>query len=116
MCGGAIISDLIPPTRSQRLTADFLWPDLKKSGSKKGSGKRYSKPVIDLNDDFEADFQEFKDGESDVDDLDDVLADVKPFTFSATKKPSSAVSRGNNNNSLNFLPFFNFFFLLGFVC
>ncbi|XVF27135.1 hypothetical protein REPUB_Repub14bG0080500 [Reevesia pubescens] len=94
MCGGAIISDFIPPTRSRRLTADYLWPDLKKSGSKKGSGKRYSNPVIDLDDDFEADFQEFKDEESDVD---DVWADVKPFTFSATKKPSSAVSHGSNS-------------------
>ena len=94
MCGGAIISDLIVPTRSQRLTADYLWPDLKKSGSKKGSGKRFSKPVIVLDDDFEADFQEFKDEESEVEDFDDVLADVKPFAFSATKKPSSAVSHG----------------------
>ncbi|OMO70530.1 hypothetical protein CCACVL1_18820 [Corchorus capsularis] len=99
MCGGAIISDFIPPTTrsSRRLTADFLWPDLSKSGSKKKSGKRYSKPVIDLDDDFEADFQEFKDEESDVDfddvDVDDVLADIKPFAFSATKKSDSAASR-----------------------
>ncbi|XP_022723280.1 ethylene-responsive transcription factor RAP2-12-like [Durio zibethinus] len=99
MCGGAIISEFIPPTRSRRLTADYLWPDLKKSGSIKGSGKRYSKPVIDLDDDFEADFQEFKDEEFDVDDfddVDDVFSDVKPFAFSATKKPSSAVSHGSN--------------------
>ncbi|XVF25278.1 hypothetical protein REPUB_Repub13aG0199300 [Reevesia pubescens] len=105
MCGGAIISDFIAPTRSQRLTSDYLWPDLKKSGSKKGSGKRYSKPVINLDDDFEADFQEFKDEESDVDDfdVDDVLADVKPFAFSAAKKPSSAVSHGSNSvKSLEF--------------
>ncbi|XP_022715360.1 ethylene-responsive transcription factor RAP2-12-like isoform X2 [Durio zibethinus] len=94
MCGGAIISGFIPPTPSRRLTADYLWPDLNKSGSKKGSVKRYSKPVIDLDDDFEADFQEFKDEESDVDDydVDAVMADVKPFAFSATKKPSSAVN------------------------
>ncbi|XWS18775.1 hypothetical protein CRYUN_Cryun32bG0073700 [Craigia yunnanensis] len=100
MCGGAIISDFIAPTRSRLGTADFLWPDLKKSGSKNGSGKRYSKPVIDLDNDFEADFQGFKDDESDVDDfgdVDDVLADVKPFAFSATKKPSSAVSHGSNS-------------------
>ncbi|KAL6204108.1 hypothetical protein ACLB2K_021377 [Fragaria x ananassa] len=38
MCGGAIISGFIPPTRSRRVTADFLWPDLKKSSS----GKRFS--------------------------------------------------------------------------
>ncbi|KAL4388199.1 hypothetical protein GQ457_09G004390 [Hibiscus cannabinus] len=100
MCGGAIISDFIPPSRSsRRLTADFLWPDLKKSGFKKGSGRRYSKPVIHLDDDFETDFQEFKDEESDVDDydVDDVLADVKPFAFSATKKPASAASHDSSS-------------------
>ncbi|KAE8707990.1 ERF073 protein [Hibiscus syriacus] len=92
MCGGAIISDFIaPPERSsRRLTPDFLWPDLKKSEFKKGYGKRYSKPVIDLDDDFETDFQEFKDEESDVDDH-----DVKPFAFSASKKSSSDASHGS---------------------
>ncbi|KAK8618688.1 hypothetical protein V6N13_132671 [Hibiscus sabdariffa] len=106
MCGGAIISDYIPPARSsRRLTADFLWPDLKKSGFKKGSGKRYSKPAVDLDDDFETDFQEFKDEGSDVDDydFDAVLADVKPFAFSAAKKPSPAASHGlNSGNSVQF--------------
>ena len=87
MCGGDIISGFIPPTanvRSRRLTAEYLWPELKRSGKKK-----YSKPLVD--DDFEADFQGFKDEEeeSEVDEDDDVdvdmhlLADVKPFTFSA---------------------------------
>ncbi|GMI91721.1 ETHYLENE RESPONSE FACTOR 74, related to AP2 12 [Hibiscus trionum] len=92
MCGGAIISDFIAPTRSRRLTADFLWPDLKKSESRKGSSKRYSKPEFD----FEADFQDFKDEESDVDncDADDVLADIKPFAFSAAKKATPTVSHG----------------------
>ncbi|XP_065867105.1 ethylene-responsive transcription factor RAP2-12-like [Euphorbia lathyris] len=97
MCGGAIISDFIPPTPaggrySRRLTADFLWPDLKKP-----TAKPYSKPVvIDLDDDFEADFQEFKD-ESDADEEDEVLLDVKPFSFSATASPplcKRGVSRG----------------------
>ncbi|KAJ9179466.1 hypothetical protein P3X46_011251 [Hevea brasiliensis] len=97
MCGGAIISDFIPPTvagrSSRQLTADFLWPDLKKA-----IGKQYSKPVaVDLDDDFEADFQEFKD-ESDVDEEDDVLLDVKPFAFFATASPparNSSLSRGS---------------------
>nr|AFY09702.1 AP2/ERF super family protein [Hevea brasiliensis] len=97
MCGGAIIPDFIPPTvagrSSRRLTADFLWPDLKKA-----IGKQYSKPVVvDLDDDFEADFQEFKD-ESDVDEEDDVLLDVKPFAFFATASPparNSSLSRGS---------------------
>ncbi|EXB38256.1 Ethylene-responsive transcription factor [Morus notabilis] len=87
MCGGAIISDFISTPRSSRLTADYLWPDLKKSGS----GKRFSKPVrsviVDIDDDFEADFQGFKD-DSDVDDDDEVI-DVKPFAFSARKPTSS---------------------------
>ena len=87
MCGGAIISDFIAPVRSRRLTADYLWPDLKKPSS----GKRLSKPlrseIVDLDDDFEADFQEFKD-ESDVDE-DDEMVDSKPSAFSAGK-PSSA--------------------------
>ncbi|OAY53269.1 ethylene-responsive transcription factor RAP2-12 [Manihot esculenta] len=92
MCGGAIISDFIPATAagrsSRRLTADFLWPDLKKP---------IGKIVGDLDDDFEADFQEFKD-ESDVDEEDDVLFDVKPFSFSATASPpprNRSPSRGS---------------------
>ncbi|XP_039004482.1 ethylene-responsive transcription factor RAP2-12-like [Hibiscus syriacus] len=98
MCGGAIISGFIAPTRSRRLTADFLWPDLKKWEPKKGSGKRYSKPVFHFADDFEADFEEFKDEESDIDnyDVDDVLVDIKPFAFSASKKASSTVYQGPN--------------------
>ncbi|KDP40641.1 hypothetical protein JCGZ_24640 [Jatropha curcas] len=96
MCGGAIISDFIPPAvagrSSRRLTADFLWPDLKKP-----IGKQYSKPVVDLDNDFEADFQEFKD-ESDADEEDDVMLDVKPFAFSATASPPArnrSSSRGS---------------------
>uniref|UniRef100_A0A2P2KMR1 Uncharacterized protein MANES_11G013700 n=1 Tax=Rhizophora mucronata TaxID=61149 RepID=A0A2P2KMR1_RHIMU len=85
MCGGAIIADLVPPTATaagatnarslRRLTADFLWPDLKKP-----AGKQYSKPVVvdPVDHDFEADFQEFKD-DTDVDEDED----VKPFAFSA---------------------------------
>ncbi|KAL5583389.1 hypothetical protein UlMin_015831 [Ulmus minor] len=87
MCGGAIISDFIAAPPSRRVTADYLLPDLKKSGS----GKRFSKPlrseIVNLDDDFEADFQGFKD-ESDVEDED---VDVKPFPFFA-RNPSN--SRG----------------------
>ncbi|KAE8674499.1 hypothetical protein F3Y22_tig00111745pilonHSYRG00004 [Hibiscus syriacus] len=69
MCGGAIISDFIAPPAhsSRRLTPDFLWPDLKKSGFKKG-------------------FDDY--------DVDGVPADVKPFAFSASKKSSSDASHG----------------------
>lgn len=101
MCGGAIISDFIAPTTgggrsSRRLTADFLWPDLKKPINKK-----FSKPVVvDLDDDYEADFQDFKD-ESDVDEEDGVFADVKPFAFSASAAPASdgkKVSKGSTKS------------------
>ncbi|KAM5579657.1 ethylene-responsive transcription factor RAP2-12 [Rosa sericea] len=95
MCGGAIISDFIPPTRSRRVTADFLWPDLKKSSSGRrfaGGGRPLRSEIHGLDDDFEADFQEFKD-ESDVDD-DEEMVDSKPFAFSAGKTTSSA-TRGS---------------------
>ncbi|KAI9113293.1 hypothetical protein K1719_015818 [Acacia pycnantha] len=68
---------------------------------------RFSKPpkletVIDLDDDFEADFVEFKD-DSDIDvDEDDV--DVKPFASYAikpSKKPSLAVVRVLHQKSEN---------------
>ncbi|KAK4269021.1 hypothetical protein QN277_022230 [Acacia crassicarpa] len=101
MCGGAIISDFIPTpeARSRRLTADILWPDLKKPSR----GKRFSKPARsafgDSDDDFEADFREFKD-ESDIDEVDvddDFLSDFKTLGFSAAKppKPSRSLSRGS---------------------
>ncbi|XP_010479976.1 PREDICTED: ethylene-responsive transcription factor RAP2-12 [Camelina sativa] len=95
MCGGAIISDFIPPPRSRRVTSEFIWPDLKKSAkaAKKSSKKRSN--FFDLDDEFEADFQGFKDDSSidcdDDDDFDiggDVFADVKPFVFGATPKPA----------------------------
>ncbi|KAK7338211.1 hypothetical protein VNO77_18813 [Canavalia gladiata] len=87
MCGGAIISDFIPATvssTSRRLTADYLWPDLKK----RSSGKPFRSEIIDLEDDFEADFREFKD-DSDIDINDD--HDVKPFAFAAPSRRSTAV-------------------------
>ncbi|CAL9109305.1 unnamed protein product [Musa acuminata var. zebrina] len=63
MCGGAIISDLIPATRSaRRVTADYLWPDLKKGGASGAKKKRRSgnrRAVEVTEDDFEADFLEF---------------------------------------------------------
>ncbi|KAF6146681.1 hypothetical protein GIB67_008967 [Kingdonia uniflora] len=75
MCGGAIISDFIPPSWSRRLTADHLWPDWKKNSKK---------TVVDVGgDDFEADFQEFKD-EYDVEEVEQ-RADVKPFAFVSSK-------------------------------
>lgn len=95
MCGGAIISDFIPPPRSRRVTSEFIWPDLKKKG--KASKKKRS-DFLDLENEFEADFQGFKDDSSfdceddfDVDDDDDdVFADVKPFVFTAGTKPAAS--------------------------
>ncbi|CAH8369987.1 unnamed protein product [Eruca vesicaria subsp. sativa] len=85
MCGGAIISDFIPPPKSRRVTSEFIWQDLKKS--KKRSKKRSD--FFDLDDKFEADFKGFKDGDSSFDCKDefDTFTDVKPFVFTATTKP-----------------------------
>ena len=97
MCGGAIISDFIPTARSRRPTSDFRWPDLRKNKKSSGSGKpRHPRrsDVIDLDDDIEADFQEFK-GDSDFDedfDFGDEV-DVKPFAFFAA--PKSRPSTGS---------------------
>ncbi|KAL2932981.1 Ethylene-responsive transcription factor RAP2-2 [Bienertia sinuspersici] len=88
MCGGAVISDYIPPG-PRRLTGD-LWPDLT-GGEAKKSNSGYSKPlrstVVNVDDDdddraFEADFQEFKD-ESDEDLSSN--EDFKPFSFGLFK-------------------------------
>ncbi|XP_009775920.1 ethylene-responsive transcription factor RAP2-12-like [Nicotiana sylvestris] len=86
MCGGAIISDYIAPTRtSRRLTAELLWGRSDLSNKQKNPNNYHSKPlrsqVVDLDDDFEADFQDFKDFSDD----EDVQVDVKPFAFSASK-------------------------------
>ncbi|KAK6914633.1 AP2/ERF domain [Dillenia turbinata] len=96
MCGGAIISDFIPPTRSKKLTADYLWPDLKKNPS-----NYYSKPlrseIIDVDDDFEADFQEFKD------ESDDEEGDVKPLVFSSNN--NRVLSRGKGSATVKSVEF-----------
>ncbi|XP_031499576.1 ethylene-responsive transcription factor 1-like isoform X1 [Nymphaea colorata] len=84
MCGGAIISDFIPSTaRGRRLAAEqFLRavPDYQAS-------KPVKQPVIGVDDDFEADFREFKD-ESDEE---EEVVDIKPFSFAnpAFSSPSS---------------------------
>jgi EREBP-like factor len=87
MCGGAIISDFIPPSRTRRLTEELLRSTIRK----KNPSNYYSKPlrskIFDLDDDFEADFQGFKDFSDD-----DVL-DVKPFAFSASRGSKSVKSK-----------------------
>ncbi|KAJ0249887.1 Ethylene-responsive transcription factor RAP2-12 [Hirschfeldia incana] len=91
MCGGAIISDFVPPPRSRRVTSEFLWPDLKKNAKKKSSKKKRSSSFFDLDDEFEADFQGFKDDSSiDCDD------DAKPFVFAAARKPAIAAATADS--------------------
>ncbi|GER28359.1 ethylene transcription factor [Striga asiatica] len=97
MCGGAIISDFIPPASrsSRRLTAELLWgggyagPIKKKNPGSYHSKPRRSELVIDLDDDFEADFQDFEDfsdGEGEV-------GEEKPFTFSGSKSSGVKASK-----------------------
>ncbi|KAH6790041.1 hypothetical protein C2S51_005047 [Perilla frutescens var. frutescens] len=89
MCGGAIISDFVAPASrsSTRLTANLLWGSAAAGlNNKKNRGNYHSKPlrsapIIALEDDFEADFQEFKVHSDD----EDVIDVIKPFAFSASK-------------------------------
>ncbi|KAL2547067.1 Ethylene-responsive transcription factor Related to AP22-2 [Forsythia ovata] len=93
MCGRAIISNLLAPNRSSRLLiVDLLWrsgggADLinsKKKVSRNCHSKPLrSKPVVDIDNDFEADFKEFKDYSDD-----EVEINVNPFAFSASKNSS----------------------------
>ncbi|KAG1366380.1 Ethylene-responsive transcription factor 1 [Cocos nucifera] len=84
MCGGAIICDFIPlPTASRRLTADNLWPGLKKGGGRKKKGRKHE--VVEFDDDFEADLEDFKD---ELEEDEEEEEDVKPFAF-ASKAPFS---------------------------
>ncbi|KAF5175885.1 Ethylene-responsive transcription factor [Thalictrum thalictroides] len=87
MCGGAIISDFIPPTlrSSRRLTSDFLWPNNKKKK------KHFN---FDYDDDFEADFQVFEENsyenedkeEVEEEEREDCYIDEKPVLFSFAPK------------------------------
>lgn len=111
MCGGSIISDFIQPSRSsRRLTAELLWgsgADLigTQKNKKKNPTNYYSKPlrsgIVDFDDEFEADFQDFKDHS---DDEIVELEDVKPFAFSSAELSGNRVSsRGDFS-----LIYFNF--------
>lgn len=99
MCGGAIISDFIPAAAavggSRRVTADILWPNLRRKPSSR-------KPFL-LDDDFEAGFREFKDDsdfdeDEDEDDDEGLLVGVKGFTFGSNKnnKSSKSFVRGSS--------------------
>ncbi|XP_073131832.1 ethylene-responsive transcription factor RAP2-12-like isoform X2 [Henckelia pumila] len=66
MCGGAIISDILRPSRTSRrrsVTPEMLWG---RGAADLNQNKHHSKPVrswsaVDFDDDLEAAFQEFKD-------------------------------------------------------
>ncbi|KAH0679145.1 hypothetical protein KY284_020230 [Solanum tuberosum] len=89
MCGGSIISDYIDPSRtSRRLTAELLWGRFDLSKKQKNPNNYHSKHLrSEVVDDFEADFQDFKE----LSDDEDVEVDVKPFAFSASKHSKSSL-------------------------
>uniref|UniRef100_A0A0E0L8W7 AP2/ERF domain-containing protein n=1 Tax=Oryza punctata TaxID=4537 RepID=A0A0E0L8W7_ORYPU len=94
MCGGAILSDLIPPPR--RVTAGDLWLEKTKKQqqqkNKKNKGaRRLPRRVVVEEEDFEADFEEFEvdSGESEVESDAD---EAKPFVA-----PRSGFARGGLN-------------------
>ncbi|KAE9615307.1 hypothetical protein Lal_00048277 [Lupinus albus] len=101
MCGGAIISDFIPADgaalgRPRRVTADILWPNLRKKTGKKFSKLLRPKTVV-LNDDFEDDFRNFKD-DSDIEEDDD--DDYMEGGFEPTKPSNQnlkTLSRGSTS-------------------
>lgn len=85
MCGGAIIPDTVKPSpSSRRLIADLLWGSGVADLSKK---KNYHwnplifKSVVDVDDDFEAEFECFKHYS-----VDEEGSDGKSFGFSASKQ------------------------------
>ncbi|KAL3322144.1 hypothetical protein AABB24_039660, partial [Solanum stoloniferum] len=83
MCGGAIISDWIPPPRSSsRLTAEQLWGCSDLQNKKRNPSNYHSKSLRSENVDFEADFLDFKDFS---DDEEAYSLDIKPFAFSASE-------------------------------
>ncbi|XP_064946011.1 ethylene-responsive transcription factor 1-like [Musa acuminata AAA Group] len=86
MCGGAIISDLIPATVARRVTAEHLWP-----GGRRRRGKQQRREV---EEDFEADFLEFDDesGEDEFEDEFDDEVDVNSSGFGSNSSFSREVS------------------------
>lgn len=63
MCGGAILSDIIPPPR--RVTSGQLWPESKKPKRAAEERRRRRRSPVEeereeVDEDFEADFEEFE--------------------------------------------------------
>lgn len=93
MCGGAIISDFIPPVTSRKLTADYLWGNLSKAKTESSKNKKKNRS-FEVEDDFEADFNDFNDDSGEEEGS--VVLDAKPFEFRAQPR----LSRGNKVKSL----------------
>jgi len=93
MCGGAILSDIIPPP-PRRVTAGHLWPESKKPRRGAGAGRRRAGPPVEEEEDFEADFEVFEveSGESELESEDE----AKPFAAPRTR---SALPRDGLNTS-----------------
>ncbi|KAL6606794.1 hypothetical protein ACP70R_042447 [Stipagrostis hirtigluma subsp. patula] len=94
MCGGAILSDIIPPPR--RVSAGHLWPE-KKKPRRAGAGRRRPEEEEAFEgeeEDFEADFEEFEveSGESELESDDE----AKPFAA-----PRSGFNRDGSNTTAN---------------
>jgi EREBP-like factor len=115
MCGGAILSDLIPPPR--RVTAGDLWLEKTKKQQqqkKKNKGARRLPLRQEEEDDFEADFEEFEvdsgewEVESDADEAKPLAAPRSGFAKGKTR------TRDLGDKSELFLDFGwpRFFFLL----
>ncbi|KAE9605801.1 hypothetical protein Lal_00025169 [Lupinus albus] len=104
MCGGAIISDFIPSAgmaagMSRRVTADILWPNLRNKAGKKFS-KLPTPEAVALNDDFEADFRNFKDDSDMEEDDDDLIESGFAPTKPSNQNPKS-LSRGSTAMKLD---------------
>ncbi|CAA0808788.1 Ethylene-responsive transcription factor RAP2-2 [Striga hermonthica] len=107
MCGGAIISDFVPPASrlSRRLTPELLWgaADPSFNSKNKRPTSYRTKPLryqssVDFDEEFEADFQEFEDCYTD----DEEEIDLKrPFALSAAKNSSFKGLKSADTNKCN---------------
>ncbi|XP_042468983.1 ethylene-responsive transcription factor 1-like isoform X1 [Zingiber officinale] len=91
MCGGAIITDLIPAGKPDwRLTSDYLWPDLKECGASKAGRKKKKNGGrrLPMEDDFEADFEEF---EEELMDSDVEVLNHRPLAFGSKADSPNAL-------------------------
>ncbi|KAE8779596.1 Ethylene-responsive transcription factor 1 [Hordeum vulgare] len=105
MCGGASLEDAKVPVVARKVTGATLWTEKKKPRQGGGGGRRFTGlggcrglGRDDNEEDFEADFQEFKaySGDSDLElrrsrvdekDDDDEVVEIKPFAV--VKRPLS---------------------------